>query len=192
MPLVFDCLCWNLDFCLSVSCLSNRFYTGFNRFCTSLSLISVSGHRMFAQLPRCSYVSPDWSRGPTAIPQAFPSCRCVRLRLTAKTLKAKDNDAINIVASYSRLKMYGISTDKWLCRVFRLPGYYACKDEMKLKFWLKGDWIKNFSLEGERLYSLWFWCQNRHWIQPKYVKEWVEKWVDKQGWKRDEKQEWKM
>lgn len=108
---------------LSLSCLSNRFYTGFNRFCTSLSL--VSGHKRFVQLPRCSYVSPAWSRGPTAILQAFTSSLCIRLRLIAKTLKAKDNVAINIATSYRRLTRYGIS---------RLTNVYAVfSDYLHLK-----------------------------------------------------------
>lgn len=104
-------LCWNLDFCLLLSCSSSRFYTGVNRFCTSVSLIpaSVSGHKMFVQLPWCSCVSPDWSRIPTPIPQAFPSFLCTGLCLISKTLKVKYNVAINIAVSYSRLKMYGIS-----------------------------------------------------------------------------------
>lgn len=132
MLLVFDCLCWNLDFCLLLSCLSNRFYTGVNRLCTSVSLIpaSVSGHKMFVQLPQYSCVSPDWSRVPTSIPQAFPSCLCLRLCLISKPLKVKYNVAINIAVSYGKLKMYGIST---LVNVYALFSAYLVVEHLKIK-----------------------------------------------------------
>lgn len=127
--LVFNCLSWNLDFCLFLSSLSIDFYTRINRFCTSVSPILAYGHKMFVQLLQCSCVSPDWSSVPTSIPQAFSCCLCIRLCLKSKTLKAKHNFATTIVVSYSRLKIYGISRlINILFFVFRQPGFGASKD----------------------------------------------------------------